>query len=422
MNTLIAERDIRTDEFRRGRSFVGLSFLGMALGIPAMPIYGIGLFLPKFTADFHWSFAAAAFALAILQGVFVFSGPASGYLLDKIGTYRVALISTPLIGLCFISFALLNGSLIQYYLIWAVIALAGAGTSAVVWSRLVSGAFVVHRGLALGIAFTGTGFFVFVIKPLLQVIINRFGWRTGIVALGLLPLLTLWPALYFILGKGRSNIAQNVTSRAVAPLTGFSIAHAFRDSRYYLIIIVSVLIGVLPAVIPHLENIIRSHGFSDSNAAFMASTLGCSLIAGRLVGGYVVDRFWAPAVMAAFMFLAGAALVGLAHPTHSTIIVLVYVLAFGFAVGSEIHLLGYIVARYVGLRHYGTLFGLVYGPQLLLGGVGASAVGHLYDVHHDYILALWGAAASLAASSVLLLTLGKYPLLDQELSSVPSSV
>ena len=40
----------RAAEFQRGWPYLLVAFLGLCFGVPGMPIYGIGMFLPHFTA------------------------------------------------------------------------------------------------------------------------------------------------------------------------------------------------------------------------------------------------------------------------------------------------------------------------------------------------------------------------------------
>lgn len=401
-------------EFASGWPVLLLSFAGMAFGVPAMAIYGIGLFVPQFVAAFGWSFASAGLALAIINGVLLVVSPAGGYLLDRFGTFRVAVVSVPLVGLAYLALAFEQGSLLQYYLCWAVIALGAAGTSAVAWSRLISRVFVQRRGLALGIAFSGTGFFVFVLKPVIAFVIAHYGWRAGMVAQALMPLLLLWPLVFLTLGRGAAAAPTSPAVTDAHGLVGLTIGEAFRSWRYWLFVFAALLTGVFTAILPHLENIIHSLGYTIEDASYLASTLGIAMIAGRLVGGYLADRFWAPGVFAFFMFTAALATAGFALHLASTPLILAMVLLFGLSVGSEVHLLGYVAAKYVGLRHFGVLYGLCFAPPLFLGGLGAGLIGGMFDRTRDYSPSLWVCSALLLLLVLTLLLLGPYPAFEQQ--------
>jgi MFS family permease len=399
-------------EFASGWPILVLAFSGMAFGVPAMAIYGIGLFVPQFVAAFGWSFASAGLALAIVNGVLLFVAPAGGYLLDRFGTFRVAAVSVPIVSLSYLSLAFEQGSLLQYYLSWALVAFGAAGTSAVAWSRLISRVFEQRRGLALGIAFSGTGFFVFVLKPVIAYVIAHHGWRAGMVVQALMPLLLLWPLVFLVLGRASLAPATSPAVASEAGLIGISIEEAFHSWRYWLFVFAALLTGVFTAILPHLENIIHHLGYTIEKASYLASTLGIAMICGRLVGGYLADRFWAPGVFAFFMFTAAVATAGLAMHLANTPVVLAIVLLFGLSVGSEVHLLGFVAAKYVGLRHFGVLYGLCFAPPLFLGGLGAGLIGGMFDRYKDYGPSLWVCCGILLLLVATLLQLGPYPTFE----------
>ena len=54
-------------------------------------------------------------------------------------------------------FSLLNGSFALYLAIWTLLAVCGAGTLPIAWTRAVNNWFFRSRGLALGLALVGTG-------------------------------------------------------------------------------------------------------------------------------------------------------------------------------------------------------------------------------------------------------------------------
>jgi len=80
------------------------------------------------------------------------ASPVVGFLADRYGVRRVALTSLVLFATSFGALAASNGSLLLFYLNWALIALLGAGTLPITWTRPVNNSFEVHKGLALGLS------------------------------------------------------------------------------------------------------------------------------------------------------------------------------------------------------------------------------------------------------------------------------
>jgi len=72
----------------------------------------------------------------------------------------------------------------------------------------------------------------------------------------------------------------------------------------------------------------------------------------------------------------------------------------GFALGTEVDLMGYCTARYFGLRHYGSIYGAQYGFAIL--GVAASPVWMaVMSESHGYRLVLQTATIITVGSAAL---------------------
>ncbi len=83
--------------------------------------------------------------------------------------------------------------------------------------------------------------------------------------------------------------------------------------------------------------------------------------------------------------------------------------AIGFAMGAEVDLIGYLVARYFGMTAYGAIYGWQYAMFMI--GLAASPLlaGMVYDARGNYGFALIGAAILLAFAAVLATRLPAFP-------------
>ena len=89
-------------------------------------------------------------------------------------------------------------------------------------------------------------------------------------------------------------------------------------------------------------------------------TLGVGLIAGRILGGYFLDRYFAPYVAATFTLLMCIGIAVLALELAGPIILVASVM-IGLSLGSEISEVAYIVSRYFGSRAFGQINGIMFG-------------------------------------------------------------
>ncbi len=154
----------------------------------------------------------------------------------------------------------------------------------------------------------------------------------------------------------------------------------------------------------------------------LATLTGLAVLGGRVIGGYLIDRFWAPGV--AFVFLASPALALwlLGQPGLTANTATIAILMIGFGAGVEYDFMAYMVSRYFGMRSYSAIYGAIYGFFALGAGLGPSIMTDIADgrgIHllgwntgllpgHDWNYTLTTAAIVLFISTLPLLVLGKY--------------
>jgi len=399
---------IRPGEFSRGWPIVLASLLGVGLGLSPLAFYTVGIFAPILAQKFGWSFGEIFAGITIQTVAVSLLAPVAGALATRYGPRPVALISVVLFSFAFMAFALSNGSLVFYYAVWAAQAVLGVGTLPITWTRLINQRFERHKGLALGLALSGTGLFGTISKPMVGWFITNWGFRGAFVALGALPLLIAFPVAYvcFREAPGLKPVAGEVVK--ISP--GLTTAEALRHWRFWLIGLVLLPVSfAIAGPIPNMENILHVHGFVHGDIVQLTSLIGVSAIAGRLAGGWLLDLFWAPAVAVLILAMPCIScwllsLDALGYQEAALSICLI-----GFSVGVEYDLLAYLTSRYFGLRSYATIYGFLYVFFGIGAGVGPMLFGWAFGLSKSYAPILHVALVSLAVSALCLLALGRYP-------------
>ncbi|WP_298199893.1 MFS transporter [Novosphingobium sp.] len=395
-------------EFARGWPIVLASLLGIGCGLAALPFYTLGVFAPHLARAFGWSVGQIMGALTITTFSLIVAGPIAGSLCDRFGTRPVALSSLVLFGLAYLSLALLGGSIVQYYLTFLVIAFAGVGTLPITFTRTVNHWFDRNRGLALGLAMMGTGLFGILCKPVLTWVIAAQGWRAGFLALGALPLVVALPACLFLF---REPDGPAAVAGRMPELPGLTRSEALRTWRFWLIAVVLFPISfALAGTVPNLEGILTDHGFPPATILRLTPLIGLASIVGRLLGGWLLDRFWAPAVAFVILGMPAVSCLLLAQPGLEPGTGALAIFLIGFALGIEYDVVAFLTARYFGMRAYGAIYSLFYVCFGTGAGLAPLIFGTIRDRTHQFAPALLLAAVMLPLCSAAFLLLGRYPV------------
>ena len=119
-----------------------------------------------------------------------------------------------------------------------------------------------------------------------------------------------------------------------------------------------------------------------------------------------MDRIFAPRIAIVICLVAAAGcIVFLLEGVSSATITAV---ALGLALGAELDLMGYLVARYFGMAQFGRIYGWLYFAFVFASGIGPLWVGAVRDLTGDYSAALAASAAGLVLTCGVFLLLPRY--------------
>ena len=394
-------------------------FVGLSLSYAMFTVFAFGTFVTPLEAEFGWQRGPMSLALTIANVTVVVVSPLLGSLVDRIGVRWVLLVSVTLMGLCVASMSQLSGNIWHYYLMHLLIPLLGAGTLPLTYSRVIIAWFARRRGLALGISLAGFGVGATLIPAVGQFIIENWGWREAYLVFAGLILLISLPLSFFMIretpGEMGLEVDGGATDAGVDDIAnsgeGLSARESMRERNFWLILGSFLLVGVgITSILAHLVPMLIGRGVAPSTAALCMSSLGFGLIFGRILAGYLMDRYFAPYVAAVFLLGLLAGVVILASGAVGPIVFLAAILV-GLATGSEISEIAYMVSRYFGQKAFGLIYGTMFAAFQIGSAAGAYAMGRYYDVAGNYVDALWGVSVLVALGIVLILMLGRYPKL-----------
>ena len=382
--------------------------LGVICSSIVLPFYSLGALVVPITAEFGWTRAEFQLALLFSTGTGVITAPSVGILLDRFGARTMAI--SGLIGLS-AALALpsfLTGELWMLYVSYTAMALLGAGTIPVTWTRAVTSIFFEQRGLALGIMLSGTGICAIIIPQYTVWLINDFGWRTAYLGLAALPVLIAGP-MVFLFFQPAAQIAEDERASAEAD-QGFTFREAIKGYRFWVLLISIFLVYIaMSGMVPNLIPALQDQGIPAQKAATAISVFGVAVIAGRLVVGYLVDLTWAPGVAAVALSLP---VIGslLLYGAPDFTIACIAAGFLGFAAGAELDLMSFLAAKYFGLLHYARIYAVLYAALALASGLAPMLFARVFDVTGSYDIGFLVGAGCFGIGASMILMLGKYPV------------
>jgi MFS family permease len=277
------------------------------------------LFLPL-EHEFHWSRSTVSLAVSVNILLYGLVGPFAGALMQRLGVRRTTMIALTLLATG-VSLATLVRQPWQLVLLWGVVVGAGSGMAALVLgATIVNRWFVARRGLAMGVltASTATGQLIFL--PLLASVIERHGWRFGILIVASAAALMI-PIVFALLRErpadlgvaaygGTTGLAPTTATANPARIAIEALADGLRSRDFWLLTLTFVICGASTngLVGTHLIPAAHDHGIPEVRAAGLLAIMGAFDLAGTTASGWLSDRWDSRRLLAWYYGVRGLSL------------------------------------------------------------------------------------------------------------------
>src|SRR5580658_8706973 len=375
--------------------------LGVMAGFGSLFVYTFSVFVKPLAAEFGWSREAISSGFAIAAVTLGVISPLLGRWIDRFGPRRIILVCMTIFGCAIASLSLLHSGVWQFYVTCFVIGIVGNGAAHLAYSRSISTWFQRRLGTALAFVMVGAGLGAMILPVVAQSIISRSGWRAAYASLGGLALLLGLPLSWRYI-RERSGVEHESAS---LPHSGMSWQQGLRSSAFWIVTAILFVSSIsMNGAITHLSALLTDRGLTAGNAALCASILGGASLLGRIVVGWLLDRFFAPRVAFVINLITALGIFLLARASSFPAGCLAAAL-IGVGAGGEAAMTPYLLTRYFGLRAFSTLYGLTWTFYAAAGGIGPVILGRAFDATGSYasLLTLLATALGLAAATNLLL-------------------
>jgi sugar phosphate permease len=391
-------------EPRRGALLIATSFLAL-FAIVGLCLYGLPFYYDYFVKELGWSRARVTSGNALGKLVVgPLFGFAAGWLIDRAGPKPLMIAGILFAGGALVGLGSVD-ALPFFFLFYFFNALAYVLAGPLPNQVLLSRAFQSNRGRALGIAYLGIGLGGFAAPHVSKALIDAFGWRQALQALGGLVVLVSLPlVLRLKAGAPPSQPGAPAAASASSGDARSSLKGLFGKRYFHLLAFGSMAsIGAVGGAFQNLKLLlsIDQHRSQEEATWIMSLILATSLV-GRVVAGELADRWGPKRVMLLVYSLVTAALLILAFGSSGSGIY-AFVLVFGLGLGGEYLIIPLVAAELFGAAVLGRVLGIILTADGVAEAMVPMAVASLRDATGTYttsfvLLALLAALGAVAVA------------------------
>ena len=373
--------------------------------------YGFSAFIDQIADSVaNGSRAVVAGAVSVQRLESGIMGPIIGFLVDRIGPRIILIVGFAIAGLGFILVSRAT-NVFQFYAAYLFLALGLGAGSFLVISTAVSNWFIRYRGRALAIVFLGPGFSTLLVT-LLVWSIEQIGWRDTLALVGVgmwivcIPLSLVFrhrPEDVGLLPDGNLPVERGPNAdpgardddpspggeHAALPTAAqseanFEIRAVLRMRSYWqYVIATSIQSAGFSALVIFQIPALKSYGLTPSVAGSVVLLWGIGSIPGRIVGGYLADKFDKRLIFGGSIIVQMVG-IGFLVTADNFAEALPYALIHGAGWGATTPSRLALQGEYWGRSIFGRLMGLQMGLSAFGGILSPLFVGWMFDRYGTY--------------------------------------
>ncbi|HEX2554419.1 MAG TPA: MFS transporter [Microvirga sp.] len=358
---------------------LGLAVLLSTIG--GVGMWSVVVVLPAVEAEFGAARAGASLPYSFTMIGFAFGGVVMGRLADRFGvSVPVALGAVALAG----GYALsaLTTSVLAFALVHGVlIGFLGSSASFSPLLADISHWFERRRGIAVAICASGNYVAGTVWPPLVQRLVEAFGWRQTHVGIGLFCLVTMLPLAWLM----RRRIAAETTGAHGTPRAPVRVVEGLSPRGLQALLVVAGLACCVAMSMPqvHIVAYCGDLGYGVARGAEMLSLMLACGIVSRIASGWIADQIGGIATLLLGSVLQGVALFLYLWFDGLTSLYVISAL-FGLFQGGIVPSYALIVREYFPAGEAGARVGIVIMATLFGMALGGWMSGLIFDLTGSY--------------------------------------
>ncbi len=370
---------MRTNKLSTGQVKVAATGFITLFSIVGILFYGLPFFYDFWVKDFGWSRATVTSGNAFAKVAVGLLGFFAGWLIDRFGPRRLMLAGIIMGGIALVGLSMVS-TLWQFYLFYVFNALAYMCAGPLPNQVLTARWFDKSRGKAMGFAYLGIGVGGMLVPQIARRLNAEFGWHQALMVLGIMTVLISFPVAWLV--KEKPTI---ISSPAVSEQPFLPLKKIVRGWPFYLLLIGSMCsIGAVSGTNQNLKLFFSIDlKYSQAEAANVLSLVLFASIIGRLLMGWLADRYPKKYVMMLVYSLVAAS-IPLLYFANSPGVVYLFAFIFGIGLGGDYMIIPLMAAELFGVKTMGRVMGLVLTADGIAEAVAPMLVGWLRDKSGSY--------------------------------------
>ncbi len=397
-------------ESKRSNNLISRPWIVLAASFFLTSTFGIlysysDFFLPL-GSQFSWSHALNSTVPALALLVFSFGAIFGGYFADHIGFRNMSYLGAILVGLGTMLASQIK-DLLELLVLFGLVTPLGVSFVVIVATASPVRWFVKRRGMAVGIMAAGSGFGVLVVPPLIEVLIQLDGWRSGFLVLGVGFFTLLCVASIFMQTPDDIHLKPygwtKMSDEEKSLLVDYTPKQAL-SGRPFWMIYTTFFLGSFGATmfLVHAVPFASTLGISQLNASIALGVFGAGSLCSRVVIGLIADKL-SRMTGVIISFIVQVVSMAVLPLSSSSLALLFYACSFGIGFGYGGYLSDFIALT-------GDIFGGRWIQRIwafdetsfgIAGFISPILAGAFFDKLHSYTLIIEIATVAALAGLIL---------------------